>query len=107
MRSHVPQSAAPLMELCAASPSGLPDFMGAELDGERRCIGDELDAIRSVSDQQVHADLHAAYGHVYNYPAVTGRPGVRKPEPPRIVRELTAVASAHPLPQPPCPPPQP
>ncbi|WP_424643420.1 ArsR/SmtB family transcription factor [Embleya sp. AB8] len=87
MRGHVPRSAGPLMELCAASPSGLPDFMSAEIDGERRLIGDELDAIRSVSDEQVHADLFRAY-ESRSDPADTEGNGTRKSEPPRIVQEL-------------------
>nr|WP_223184321.1 winged helix-turn-helix domain-containing protein [Streptomyces sp. CBMA152] len=88
VRAHVPQAAGPLMELCAVSPTGLPDFLSAQIDVEHRRIGDELDAIRSVPDGQVRADLSAAYGHLYDPEDTDGRTGNRGAEPPRIVREL-------------------
>ncbi|MEU5434919.1 winged helix-turn-helix domain-containing protein [Streptomyces sp. NPDC020719] len=89
VRAHVPQAAGPLMELCAASPYGLPDFLGAQIDVEHRRIGDELDAIRTVPDEQVRADLSAAYDDLYGPESTNGRIGTRRrPEPPRVIREL-------------------
>ncbi|MGW2375440.1 winged helix-turn-helix domain-containing protein [Kitasatospora sp. NPDC001683] len=72
IRRHVPQRAAPFLDLVNASPAGLPNFMGADLDGVRRRLTDELDAVLAVPQQTFEHDL-AMYGTATQLPVALAR----------------------------------
>ncbi|MEU6971996.1 winged helix-turn-helix domain-containing protein [Kitasatospora aureofaciens] len=72
IRRHVPYRAAPFLDLVNASPAGLPNFMGADLDAVRRTLTDELDAVLAVSRQTFEQDL-AMYGRETELPAALAR----------------------------------
>ena len=60
-RRHVPQSAAPLLELLAAHPDYSPDFLTPPIALSKpsgaTALTDDLDAIRAVSDDQIRGEV--------------------------------------------------
>ncbi|GAA1185079.1 DNA-binding transcriptional ArsR family regulator [Kitasatospora gansuensis] len=80
VRNRVPRDAAPLLNLVNASAAGLPDFLAPDTASTPATLDDELDAMLSLSDDELRRDLEF-YG--------TG------PRTPRIVDELRDGGSRH------------
>lgn len=72
VRSQVPGTAAPFIELVNASKLSMPDFLAAGFAADDPRFSDELDALVATTDAQIHHDLR-----IYRDPVV-----------PRIVRQL-------------------
>jgi DNA-binding transcriptional ArsR family regulator len=54
VRRHVPDRAAPLLELVNASFEGVPDFLAAHVEGGLPRLTDELDAVLAVPDTELY-----------------------------------------------------
>ncbi|MGW4379305.1 ArsR/SmtB family transcription factor [Kitasatospora sp. NPDC004531] len=62
IRTRIPRRAAPLLDLLAASPRGVPDFLFADGTAYLRGFHDELDSVLSTPDDRLHAELDRCYG---------------------------------------------
>ncbi|MER7845977.1 winged helix-turn-helix domain-containing protein [Kitasatospora sp. NPDC096077] len=72
VRRHVPHRAAPFLDLVNASTAGVPAFMGADIDGVRRDLADELDEVLAVASPTFAQDL-AVYGDPAELPVALAR----------------------------------
>ncbi|MFJ1795150.1 ArsR/SmtB family transcription factor [Kitasatospora griseola] len=61
IRTRVPQRAAPLLDLLAASPRGVPDFLLADGTAYLRGFADELDSVLTADDDRIRTELDHCY----------------------------------------------
>ncbi|MFD8482402.1 hypothetical protein [Kitasatospora sp. NPDC059673] len=89
IRSRIPRRAAPLLDLLAASPRGIPDFLLADSTAYLRTSADELDSVLTADDEHIRTELDHCYDHCA--PPVVQRP---RDEGARALRPVVNAAAA-------------